>query len=168
MLVLFLALSLSAGLFGSQFEPGEWYEQLAKPSWTPPNWLFAPVWTFLYLAMGVAAWLVWQRVGWRKSRLALLFFIVQLILNAVWSWVFFGLHRPGLAFGEIILLWAAILITLVLFWRHRSLSGRRITSFFSGQYIGNGVGCFVSNSTRRITFIGTFTIFVFGRIRICL
>lgn len=123
MLFLFLGLCLSAGLFGAQFQPREWYEQLAKPSWRPPNWLFAPVWTFLYLAMGVAAWLVWQRVGWRKSRLALLFFIVQLILNAVWSWVFFGLRRPGLAFGEITVLWAAILVTLVAFWRHRSLSG---------------------------------------------
>jgi len=122
-LLVFLALSLSAGLFGAQFEPGEWYRQLAKPSWTPPNWLFAPVWTVLYLAMGVAAWLVWQRVGWRKLRLALLFFIVQLILNAVWSWVFFGLQRPGLAFGEITVLWAAILVTLVLFWRHCPLSG---------------------------------------------
>jgi tryptophan-rich sensory protein len=62
-LLLFLAVSFSAGLFGAQFEPGEWYRQLAKPSWTPPNWLFAPVWTFLYFAMGVAAWLVWQRAG---------------------------------------------------------------------------------------------------------
>jgi tryptophan-rich sensory protein len=123
MLVLFLALSLSAGLFGSQFKPEEWYEQLAKPSWTPPNWLFAPVWTALYLAMGVAAWLVWRRAGLKKAWLAFFFFVLQLILNAVWSWLFFGLHRPGLAFGEIVFLWAAILITLVLFWRHRSLSG---------------------------------------------
>lgn len=122
-LLLFLALSLSAGLFGAQFQPGEWYAQLTKPSWTPPNWLFAPVWTFLYLAMGTAAWLVWQRVGWRKSRLALLFFILQLVLNAVWSWVFFGLHRPGLAFAEIVFLWAAILLTLILFWRRCPLSG---------------------------------------------
>ncbi len=123
MLVLFLAVSFSAGLFGARFKPGDWYDQLSKPSWRPPNWLFAPVWTALYLAMGVAAWLVWQRAGLRKAQLALSFFALQLILNAVWSWVFFGLHRPGLAFGEITLLWAAILITLVLFWRHCPLSG---------------------------------------------
>lgn len=123
MLFLFLGLSLSAGLFGGQFQPGEWYEQLPKPSWTPPNWLFAPVWTFLYLAMGVAAWLVWLRSGVRNARLALSFFIVQLILNAVWPWLFFGLHRPGLALAEIGFMWAAILTTLVLFWRHRPLSG---------------------------------------------
>jgi tryptophan-rich sensory protein len=123
MLFLFLGLSLSAALFGAQFQPGEWYEQLSKPSWTPPNWLFAPVWTFLYFAMAVAAWLVWRRVGWREARLAFSFFVLQLMLNAIWSWVFFALHRPGLAFGEITVLWAAVLTTLVMFWRRCPLSG---------------------------------------------
>jgi len=122
-LLLCLALCFAAGWFGAQFKPGEWYDQLAKPSWTPPNWLFGPVWGVLYVTMGLSAWLVWQQVGVRKATLAFVFFVVQLLLNAAWSWVFFGLRRPGLAFGDIVLLWAAILVTLVLFWRRRPLSG---------------------------------------------
>jgi tryptophan-rich sensory protein len=104
--------SLSAGLIGSQFRPGEWYAGLTKPSWTPPSWVFAPVWSTLYLLMGIAAWLVWRRGGWARQRTPLMLFSAQLILNAGWSWIFFGLHEPGWAFLEIILLAVAILLTL--------------------------------------------------------
>ncbi len=131
MLILFVGLSLSAGMFGAQFQPREWYSELAKPSWTPPNWLFAPVWTALYCAMGVAAWLVWQRAGLRRAWLALSFFLLQLILNAAWSWLFFGVHRPGVAFAEIVFLWAAILVTLVLFWRHRPVAGALLIPYLA-------------------------------------
>lgn len=122
-LVVSLLLCLGAGWLGSRFQPGEWYSRLAKPSWTPPNWLFGPVWSALYVAMAVAAWLVWKQAGLRGGAGPLAVFAVQLILNAAWSWLFFGLHRPGFAFAEIVLLWLAILATLVLFWRRNTLAG---------------------------------------------
>jgi translocator protein len=98
---------------------GGWYATLAKPAWSPPNWVFGPVWSLLYIAMAVAAWLVWRRVGFPRAASALNLFAIQLVLNVCWSAIFFGLHRPGLAFAEILLLWLAILTTMVAF---RSLS----------------------------------------------
>jgi translocator protein len=96
---------------------GEWYQNLAKPDWTPPAWIFGPVWTALYLSMAVAAWLVWQRGGWPAARAPLAWFAVQLALNVAWSAVFFGLRSPGLAVFEIAFLWLVIAATVVLFWR---------------------------------------------------
>jgi len=94
---------------------GGWYAALLKPAWTPPNWLFGPVWSALYLAMAVAAWLVWRRVGFSGDRGALTLFAAQLVLNVCWSAIFFWAHRPGLAFAEIVLLWLLILATAVAF-----------------------------------------------------
>jgi len=91
-----------------------WYASLSKPRWAPPNWLFAPVWTILYVAMAIAAWLVWQRSGLLQRPMKL--FILQLALNAAWSPIFFGLRAPGPAFAEIVALWLAILATLLEFW----------------------------------------------------
>jgi translocator protein len=96
---------------------GTWYQTLAKPSWNPPSWIFGPVWTVLYLLMAIAAWLVWLKAGWDNARAAITWFALQLVLNVLWSFLFFGLHLPGWAFVEIIFLWAAILITTVLFCR---------------------------------------------------
>jgi len=98
---------------------GGWYQTLAKPTWNPPNWLFGPVWSLLYLMMAVAAWLVWRSHDWRAARPALTWFSIQLVLNSFWSIVFFGLQQPGWAFAEIILLWSAIAITT---WTFRSFS----------------------------------------------
>ena len=116
-LLMWLALCFVVAWFGSRFEPGPWYAGLTKPWWTPPDWLFGPVWTVLYAMMGVAAWLVWRRYGFAGAALPLAFFIVQLALNAAWTWLFFGLRRPDVAFAEIIVLWLAILVTLISFWR---------------------------------------------------
>jgi tryptophan-rich sensory protein len=107
----------------SQFMLGEWYAGLRKPVWTPPNWLFGPVWTLLYLMMGIAAWLVWRQGGFSGARLALGLFLFQLVLNGLWSWLFFGLQRPGLASIEISVLWVAILATLIAFWRIIPMAG---------------------------------------------
>ena len=95
----------------------DWYPTLTKPGWNPPAWLFGPVWTVLYVAMAVAAWLAWRQAGWTGARAALTLFLVQLTLNAAWSVIFFGLRNPGAAFAEIVVLWAAIIGTLVSFWQ---------------------------------------------------
>ncbi len=101
----------------------DWYAALAKPSWRPPNWVFGPVWTALYLAMAVAAWLVWREKGWAGSRVPLALFGVQLALNAAWSWLFFALRSPGLGLVDILLLWIAIAATLIVFWRRSIIAG---------------------------------------------
>jgi translocator protein len=122
-LIAWLLLVALAAWFGSQFAPGAWYQALEKPPWTPPGWLFGPVWTILYAMMGVAAWLVWRERGFSGAPAALGLFLLQLVLNAAWSWLFFGLRRPDLAALEILILWAAIAATIVAFWRVRPLAG---------------------------------------------
>ncbi len=106
----------AAGAFASA-SAGAFYGGLARPAWAPPGWLFGPVWSVLYTCMGIAAWLVWRARGFAGARSALLVFIVQLVVNALWTWFFFVWHRGGLALAEIGLLWVLILATIVLFWR---------------------------------------------------
>ena len=96
--------------------PG-WYAGLAKPSWTPPDWVFGPVWSVLYLGMAVAVWLVWRQNGFSGATVPMVLFGVQLALNGAWSWLFFGIHSPGAALVDLVLLWAAIAATTVTFWR---------------------------------------------------
>jgi benzodiazapine receptor len=123
MLVGFVVASFAAAALGGVVTGGsvrDWYPTLVKPAWNPPSWIFGPVWTVLYLAMAVAAWLVWRRVGWGG---ALVWFAVQLALNATWSPVFFGMHRIGLALVNIVLLWLAIAGTTVAFWRVTPVAG---------------------------------------------
>jgi tryptophan-rich sensory protein len=110
-----LALCYSAASLGAVFMPGEWYATLKKPSWNPPGWIFGPVWTALYTMMAVAAWLVWKRGGFVAQRRPLKRFLVQLLLNAAWTPLFFGLHWPGVAFVEIVFLWLVIASTLAAF-----------------------------------------------------
>lgn len=100
-----------------------WYPMLAKPAWTPPDWLFGPVWGVLYLTMGIAAWLVWRRCGWSGARGALTLFWVQLALNALWSPLFFGLRSPLLGMIDIAALLAVLVVTTIAFWRARRLAG---------------------------------------------
>jgi tryptophan-rich sensory protein len=94
----------------------------ARPHWAPPGWVFAPVWSVLYVLMGVAAWLVWRAQDFMRARSALILFVVQLIANALWSWVFFVWHQGGLAFAEVLLLWVLIVGTVVAFWRLNTLA----------------------------------------------
>jgi len=102
----------------------DWYPTLIKPSFNPPAWVFGPVWTLLYLMMGIAAFMVWQR-GWNQGavKAALALFAFQLLLNGLWSVLFFGMRAPGLAFAEILLLWVSIGGTVVLFWRVDPVAG---------------------------------------------
>jgi len=130
-LIIWILLPFGAALVGSQFQPGDWYVSLRKPEWNPPAYVFGPVWSLLYATMGVAAWLVWKRHGLGGAGFALGLFVLQLALNAAWSWVFFGLHRPGLAFAEIIILWLVILATIVAFWDRRPLAGALLLPYIA-------------------------------------
>jgi benzodiazapine receptor len=123
-LIISITVCLGAAWIGSLFTRPAlqvWYADLAKPSWTPPNWIFGPVWTVLFLAMAIAAWLVWQKNGLTARPMQL--FLLQLFLNVTWSGLFFRLHSPGAAFAEIVLLWFAILATTVEFWRTMPAAG---------------------------------------------
>ena len=105
-----------AGFIGSFFTAPaipDWYASLEKPSFNPPNWLFSPVWIFLFVLMGITLYILWQKEEKRESRIALIFFFIQLGLNILWSVLFFGLKSPMLAFVEIILLWIFILLTMI-------------------------------------------------------
>ena len=111
----FIAACFLAALTGAWFRPGEWHERLKKPSWRPPDRLFAPVWTALYLMIALAGWLVWRQAGFAGAGLALAAYALQLVVNAAWTPLFFGLRRPDLGFVDIVLLWLSIVATLVLF-----------------------------------------------------
>ena len=111
------------GSLATMSEINGWYSTLTKPAWNPPNYIFGPVWTTLYLMMAIAAWLTWQHSGWRTARIPLVLFAIQLALNVGWSWVFFGMHQIGPAFAEILVLWTAILATTIAFFRVQRLAG---------------------------------------------
>ena len=130
-LVGWLLLTFSAAAFGGFFLPGEWYARLQKPSWNPPNWIFGPVWTTLYTAMAISAWLVWKRGGFAAQRGALSLFLLQLLFNALWSPLFFGMKQPAVAFVDIVLLWLALLATVVAFWRARPVSGALLVPYLA-------------------------------------
>ena len=106
-----------------------WYAGLQKPEWTPPDWLFGPVWSVLYLMMAVAAWLIWRQNDPSTTRIPLSLFGVQLVLNSLWSVLFFGRQNPGMAAFEIIFLWVAILATLIAFWRRSRWAGALLVPY---------------------------------------
>ena len=112
-LVGFLAASFLVASSGVVFRPTAWYETIEKPRWTPPNWVFPLVWTVLYVAIAVAGWLVWRKVGLAPVPFG--FFAAQLVFNALWSALFFGLKRPDAAFADLVLLWVSIVGTLLAF-----------------------------------------------------
>jgi benzodiazapine receptor len=114
------AVALTAFL-ASRFRPGTWYASLDKPPWTPPNWIFAPVWTLLYAGIAVGGWLLWRRSG-RRFTPALGLWAAQLLANGAWSWLFFGLHRPGAALADILVLLALIAVFIVLTVRSSPVS----------------------------------------------
>jgi tryptophan-rich sensory protein len=112
-LIIFITLGPSL-LIAPMTAPGEWYKGLRKPAWTPPGWLFGPVWVALYLTMSVAMWLVWKDAP-EACQLPLRLYAIQLLLNHAWSPVFFGLKRPGAAMVVIAAMWLAILTTIISF-----------------------------------------------------
>lgn len=115
----------------ASIQAGSFYAGLVRPEWAPPAQLFSPVWTALYLLMALAAWLVWRVGGWRAARVALSLYLLQLALNALWSWLFFGWRLGGWAFADIVLLWLLIVATLVAFWRIRPLAGALLLPYLA-------------------------------------
>jgi tryptophan-rich sensory protein len=133
-LLLFVALVAAIAAVGAVFPPGTWYDGLAKPSWTPPDSLFGPVWTALYVTIAVAGWLAWRRRQSgerRRVRAAFVFYGLQLGLNALWSVFFFGLQRPDIAFADLALLWLAILANILLFYGLSPAAGLLLIPYFA-------------------------------------
>jgi benzodiazapine receptor len=127
---IFLFLSFLPGIIGSQFSPGEWYTALRKPSWTPPGWLFAPVWTTLYITIGISGYWAWKKSVPGKRTGAFRVFALQLVLNATWSWVFFGLNHIALSVINIVALWTLILLNVIVFYRIDAIAGYLLIPYF--------------------------------------
>jgi tryptophan-rich sensory protein len=115
-LLAFIGACAAVAMTGVFFKPGNWYEGLRKPPWRPPNWLFGPAWTVLYAMIAVSGWWVWEAGEWPAVALPLGIYGLQLLLNAGWSPLFFGLRRPDLAFYALIGLWSSILATILAFY----------------------------------------------------
>lgn len=126
-LIVSLIIPQLAGILGSLVTfpaISSWYKDLIKPSFSPPNWLFGPAWTLLYLLMGISLYLVWQKGTKKKEvKIALTIFTLQLLLNILWSYLFFGLHQPLYALIEIIIMWIAILATIISSYRISKSAG---------------------------------------------
>lgn len=131
-LFVWLAITFVAAGLGAlaSVEAGSFYAQLQRPEWAPPAGVFGPVWSTLYALMGIAAWLVWRQAGFAAARTALLLYLVQLVINTLWSWLFFGWHLGGPAFIDVIILWSLVLATLVVFWRVSRLAGLLLVPYF--------------------------------------
>lgn len=116
-----LAITFLVASSGAAFRPGPWYASLRKPSWTPPNWAFPVVWSALYVAMASASWLVWDVAGWNAMP-ALALYLVNLLLNASWSYFFFGRRRMDWALADVALLWLSIVFLIPAFAAHSTLA----------------------------------------------
>ena len=148
--IVWLAVVFGAAFLGSRFLPDEWYRGLAKPAWNPPNSIFAPVWTVLYLLMAGAAWLVWSRDGVGGALIPLSLFIVQLLLNTAWTWLFFGRHRPDLALADILVLWIVLLATLLSFWKQETLAGALLIPYLAWVSFATVLNWTIWRKNRRI------------------
>ncbi len=125
--ICFIAAGIGGWVTGSSVDG--WFASVNKPTWNPPNWVFGPVWSTLYLMMAISAWLVWKDSSLKNSRTALGWFAVQLVLNVLWSVLFFGLQQPGWAVVEIAGLWVSILVTILLFAKSSRLAAGLMTPY---------------------------------------
>lgn len=123
----FLALVALVATTGALFQPGAWYATLVKPVFTPPGWVFGPVWTVMYILIAIAGWLVWRAEG---IGLLLVLWTVQLVLNMAWSWIMFERHEIGWALVDIVLLWLVIAAFIALAW-----STRPVPAVLFGVYL---------------------------------
>lgn len=132
-LLLLIAVVFAISGFGAVFTDSSvasWYSTLRKPSWNPPGWVFGPVWSTLYFMIAVSAWLVWRKRGFKGAAGAWGLFIFQLVLNAAWSPLFFGLQSTLAGLLDIVPLWAAILATMVVFWRISRAAGALLVPYW--------------------------------------
>ncbi len=118
---------------------GDFYQQLVRPEWAPPGWLFAPAWTLLYLLMAVASWLVWREGGFLKARGALVPFLIQLVANVAWTPIFFVFHLGAAAFVEILALWILIAYTIIRFWHVRPLAAVLLLPYLTWVTFASGL-----------------------------
>lgn len=132
-LAAFLLASFVTGAIGAlaSIDAAGFYAQLVQPAWAPPAWLFGPAWSVLFVLMSVAAWLVWRDHGFSGAGLALRLFGVQLVANALWSWLFFGWRQGALAFAEVIVLWLLIAATAWQFWRLHRLAALLLVPYLA-------------------------------------
>lgn len=122
LLACYLVAALAAGVSPGLSSNTAWYQQLIKPAWNPPNWLFGPVWSTLYTLMGISAWLIWKEYGFEGAGFAISVFLLQLLLNGLWSFFFFEWKMIGAAFIEIILLVLTIIYTMYVFSEYSALA----------------------------------------------
>jgi tryptophan-rich sensory protein len=128
-----LGASFAAGAAGAiaSANAGVFYGKLSQPDWAPPAWLFGPVWSVLYLMIGVAAWLVWRKHGFDRASTALRLFTFQLLVNALWTWLFFKWHLGALALAEIVVLWLLIAATIASFWNLHRLAALMLLPYLA-------------------------------------
>ena len=126
-----LVICFAAAAIGAaaSIQAGTFYAQIIRPDWAPPGALFGPVWTVLYTLMGISAWLVWRKGGYRTVLVALKLFFIQLAINALWSWLFFAWRLGAMAFVDIVLLLVLIVATIVAFWRYSRLAGALLVPY---------------------------------------
>jgi benzodiazapine receptor len=129
-LVITLGTGAIAGL-ATASNIGGWYTSLSKPSFNPPNWIFGPTWTLLYILMGIALYLVWKQSPSRHRYNAISFFFIQLLLNFCWSFIFFYFHEIGLALADIIVLWVFIVITIISFGKHHKTAAALLIPYLT-------------------------------------
>lgn len=136
-----LALAFATAAIGAvaSVSAKAFYAELVRPAWAPPGWLFGPVWTALYALMGVSAWLVWRVRGLAGARTALALFIVQLAVNALWSWLFFAWRLGGPAFAEVLLLWCLIVATVIAFRRISALAAVLLLPYLAWVTFASGL-----------------------------
>ena len=132
-LVGWLVATFAAGSVGAiaSARAATFYGQLTQPTWAPPAWLFGPVWSVLYILMAVAAWLIWRKHSFSGAPTALWLFVIQLFANALWTWLFFVLHRGALSLAEIVLLWLLIAATISAFWPLQRLAALLLVPYFA-------------------------------------
>lgn len=132
-LLVCLLVTFAAAAIGSiaSVDAASFYAQLRQPDWAPPASIFGPVWTVLYFLMAVAAWLVWRVSGFRAARTPLVLFLVQLVFNAAWSWLFFAWHLGAASFANIVVLWVLLVATLIAFWRVRPVAGALLIPYLA-------------------------------------
>jgi tryptophan-rich sensory protein len=137
---------------GAIFKPGQWYEELAKPWWRPPNWLFPPAWAVLFATIAVAGWLVWRTAGFAGAAVPLAIYAVQLGFNFAWSALFFGMRRPDLAMLEVMALWGSILATILNFHTVDPFAAWLLVPYLCWVTFAAGLNCAIwrLNRTARV------------------